>query len=152
MDEQQLPAMSDNAKSCVDSECDMTGTGADVLALVAEVRRLREHNALQQTTLHELHARMKDKDAAIAEAQKRIAELEETLVKKNPVAALSDLLREAKLQPTLDFSSPEVRTIRRQLAQAVEALEWYATNGELEQQPPAKAALASIRGKDGGGE
>jgi hypothetical protein len=29
----------------------------------AEVERLKAHNRLQQGTLHELHARMKDKDA-----------------------------------------------------------------------------------------
>ncbi len=32
----------------------------------AELGRLREHNKLQQSTLHELHARMKEKDAEIA--------------------------------------------------------------------------------------
>jgi hypothetical protein len=40
--------------------------GEQIRALAAELERQREHNKLQQASLHELHARLKDKDAAIA--------------------------------------------------------------------------------------
>lgn len=44
------------------------------LRLIAEVRRLRDHNNLQQSTLRELHARMKTKDAAVESLKAKLEE------------------------------------------------------------------------------
>lgn len=100
---------------------------AEASTEVGRLRKERDQEVQFKVAALERYGHAQDKFAA---AQKRIAELEadkdrllSTLIKKNPVAALGELLAEAKLQPTLDFSSPEVRAMRRALAEARSALE-----------------------------